>query len=52
MKIETITGAILRKMSDIGKCQMKFLIHIVHLYLTQVTIVAPNIKRYCGCALF
>ena len=33
MKVETITGSILRKMSDIGKCQMKFLIHIVHLYL-------------------
>lgn len=34
MKVETITGSILRKMSDIGKCQMKFLIHIVHLYLS------------------
>jgi Transposase DDE domain len=34
MKVETFTAAILRKMSDIGKCRMKFIIHIVHLFLS------------------
>ena len=34
MKIETFTGAILQKMSGIGKSQYKFIVHIVHLYLS------------------
>ena len=34
MKVETFTAAILRKMSGIGKCQMKFIVHIVHLFLS------------------
>jgi hypothetical protein len=33
MKIETFTGAILQKMSGIGKSQFKFMVHIVHLFL-------------------
>jgi hypothetical protein len=34
MKVETFTAAILRKMSGIGKCQFKFMVHIVHLFLS------------------
>ena len=34
MKVETVTGAILRKMSGIGKCQMKFILHLFHLFLS------------------
>ncbi len=34
MKVETFTAAILQKMIGIGKCQTKFIIHIVSLYLT------------------
>ena len=34
MKVETFTAAILRKMSVIGKCQEKFILHIVHLFLS------------------
>lgn len=33
MKVDTFTAAILRKISGIGKVQMKFILHIVHLYL-------------------
>ncbi len=34
MKVETFVEAILRKMSDIGKSQSKFILHIVRLYLS------------------
>lgn len=34
MRVETITGTILQKMYDIGKCQMKFIIHLAGLYLS------------------
>ena len=34
MKVETFTSAILRKMSGIGKCQSKFIVHIIHLFLS------------------
>lgn len=34
MKVETFTAAILRKISDIGKSRLNFLVHIVHLYLS------------------
>lgn len=33
MKVETFTAAILRKISGIGKVRIKFILHIVHLYL-------------------
>ncbi|OWY20356.1 hypothetical protein C7N43_09630 [Sphingobacteriales bacterium UPWRP_1] len=34
MKAETFTVAILRKMSDIGMCQKKFIVHLVVLLLS------------------
>ena len=34
MKVETFTAAILQKMSGIGKSQFKFIVHIVHLFLS------------------
>ena len=34
MKVKTFTAAILQKMSGIGKSQMKFIVHIVHLFLS------------------
>ena len=34
MKVETFVGAILRKMSDITKCQLKFIPHVVRLFLS------------------
>jgi Transposase DDE domain len=34
MKVETFVGAILSKMSDITKCQFKFIPHIVRLFLS------------------
>lgn len=34
MKVETFTASILRKMPEIGKCQLKFIPHIVHLFLS------------------
>ena len=34
MKVLTFTAAILRKMSGIGKCQSKFIIHVLHLFLS------------------
>lgn len=34
MKAETFTAAILRKMSDIGICQKKFIVHLVVLLLS------------------
>jgi hypothetical protein len=34
MKVETFVGAILSKMSDITKCQFKFIPHVVRLFLS------------------
>jgi Transposase DDE domain len=34
MKVETFVGAILHKMSGISKCQLKFLPHLIHLFLS------------------
>jgi hypothetical protein len=34
MKVETFTGAILQKMTGVCKSQMKFIVHIVHLFLS------------------
>ncbi len=34
MKVETFTAAILQKMSGIGKRQLNFMVHIVHLFLS------------------
>jgi hypothetical protein len=34
MKVETFVGAILSKMSDITKCQLKFIPHVVRLFLS------------------
>ena len=34
MKVESFTAAILQKMSGIGKSQFKFIVHIVHLFLS------------------
>jgi hypothetical protein len=34
MKVETFVGAILSKMSDITKCQLKFIPHLMRLFLS------------------
>jgi hypothetical protein len=47
MKVETFVGAILSKMSDITKCQLKFIPHVVRLFLSiRGRLTYLNLERY------
>jgi Transposase DDE domain len=47
MKVETFVGAILSKMSDITKCQLKFIPHVVRLFLSiRGRLNYLNLERY------
>jgi hypothetical protein len=47
MKVETFTGAILHKMSGIGKCQAQFMSHIMALFLSiRGRLTYLNLGRY------
>ena len=53
MKVETFIGAILSKMSDITKCQLKFIPHIMRLFLSiRGRLNYLNLERHgdYGCA--
>jgi hypothetical protein len=51
MTVETVTSAILGKMHGIGKCQHRFLLHIVRLLLqVRSRINFTNLSRYGGHA--
>jgi hypothetical protein len=47
MKVETFVSAILSKMSDIGKCQEKFICHVMRLFLSiRGRLTYLNLGRY------
>ena len=47
MKVETFVGAILSKMSGIGKCQLNFFSHVMRLFLSiRVRPSYVNLERY------
>ncbi len=49
MTAETVTSAILRKMSGIGKCQVRFLVHVIKLFLQlRGRYNFANMARYGG----